>query len=136
MLKVLGSGPGWLPVQHNRARHKVWGISYIKDGKQHRESTDWTNKKLAERLLTLRTAQVFQVFEERSSLPRSKSPHLGSWVEGFLNPLSHDQTRSRYRSSLNNILSYFGKSVRLSEITLESVFRFQQERLDEGAAGP
>jgi hypothetical protein len=116
-------------VQHNRARHKVWCISDTKDRKQHRESTGSTNKKLAERLLTLRTAQVF---EERRSLPRSKSPHPGSWVGEFL---SHDPTRSRYRSSINNILRYFGKNVRLSEITLESVFRFQRERLEEGA-GP
>src|SRR4029077_18488147 len=35
-----------------------------------------TNKKLAEKLLTLRTAQVF---EERWILPRSKSPRRGAW---------------------------------------------------------
>jgi integrase len=114
----------------SRSKHKVWWISYIKDGKQHRESTGSTNKKLAEKLLTLRTAQVF---EERWSLPRSKSPRLGAWVEEFLKSVSHDKTRSRYRSSINNILTYFGKNIRLSEITVESVFRFQQERLEQGA---
>lgn len=113
----------------SRCKNKIWWISYIKDGRQHRESSGSTNKKLAEKFLTLRTAQVF---EERWSLPRSKSPRLGAWVEEFLKSVSHDKTLSRYQSSINNILSYFGKNVRLSEITVESIFRFQQARLEQG----
>ena len=112
-----------------RSNHRVWWISYMKDGRQRRESSRSTNKKLAEKLLALRTAQVF---EGRWSLPRSKSPHLGSWVEEFLRSISHERTRSRYRSSINNILMHFGSSVRLSEITPESVFQFQQRRLEQG----
>jgi integrase len=113
----------------SRCKNRIWWISYIKDGRQHRESSGSTNKKLAEKLLTLRSAQVF---EERWSLPKSKSPRLGDWVEEFLKSVSHDKTRSRYQSSVNNILSYFGKKVRLSEITVESIFRFQQTRLEQG----
>jgi integrase len=104
-------------------------MSYMKDGQQHRESSGVTNKKLAEKLLASRTAQVF---EERWSLPRSKSPHLGNWVEEFLKSVSHDKTRSRYQSSVNNLLNYFGKNIRLSDITPESLFRFQQARLEQG----
>jgi site-specific recombinase XerD len=104
-------------------------MSYMKDGRQHRESSGSTNKKIAEKLLTVRTAQVF---EERWSLPRSKSPHLGPWVEEFLRCVSYDKTRSRYQSSINNVLKHFGKNIRLSEITPESVFRFQQARLEQG----
>ncbi len=104
-------------------------MSYMKDGQQHRESSGATNKKLAEKLLASRTAQVF---EERWSLPRSKSPHLGNWLKEFLESVSHDQTRSRYQSSINNLLNYFGRNIRLSDITPESVFRFQQARLDHG----
>jgi integrase len=111
-------------------RGKTWWINYIKDGRQHRESSGSTNKKLAEKVLTLRTAQVL---EQRWSLPRSKSPRLGDWVGEFLKSISHDNTRSRYQSSTNNILSYFARNVRLSEITVESIFRFQQARLEEGA---
>lgn len=114
---------------YRRRESKVWWMSYMKDGRQHRESSGSTNKKLAEKFLTLRTAQVF---EERWSLPRSKSPRLGAWVEEFLKSVSHDKTLSRYQSSINNILSYFGKNVRLSEITVESIFRFQQARLEQG----
>jgi hypothetical protein len=104
--------------------------SLYKSGRQHRESSGSTNKKSAEKLLTLRTAQVF---EERWNLPRSKSPRLGIWAEEFLKSQSHDKTRSRYRSSINNILHYFGKNIRISEVRVESVFRFQQERLERGA---
>jgi len=113
-----------------RCKNRIWWISYIKDGRQHRESSGSTNKKSAEKLLTLRSAQVF---EERWSLPRSKSPRLGTWSEEFLKFQSHEKTRSRYRSSLNNILRHFGKDIRISEIRVESVFRFQQERIEQGA---
>lgn len=104
-------------------------MSYMKDGQQHRESSGVTNKKLAAKLLASRTAQVF---EERWSIPRSKSPHLGHWAEQFLKSLSHDQTRSRYQSSINNLVNYFGKNIRLPDITPESIFRFQQARLEQG----
>src|ERR1700722_12090800 len=114
---------------YRRHESKVWWMSYMKDGRQHRESSGSTNKKLAEKLLTLRTAQVF---EERWSLPRSKSPHLQDWTEEFLKAVSHNKTRSRYQSSINNVLNYFAKNMRLSEITAESVCRFQQARLEQG----
>jgi integrase len=114
---------------YRRHESKVWWMSYMKDGRQHRESSGSTNRKIAEKLLTVRTAQVF---EERWSLPRSKSPRLGPWVEEFLRCVSHDKTRSRYHSSINNVLKHFGKNIRLSEITPESVFRFQQARLEQG----
>ena len=58
---------------YRRHESKVWWMSYMKDGRQHRESSGSTNQRIAEKLLTLRTAQVF---EERWSLPRSKSPRI------------------------------------------------------------
>ena len=50
---------------YRRHESKVWWMSYMKDGQQCRESSGSTNKKLAEKLLASRTAQVF---EERWSL--------------------------------------------------------------------
>jgi site-specific recombinase XerD len=47
--------------------------------------------------------------------------------------VSYEKTQSRYRSSIHNIFNHFGKDIRLSEITVESVFRFQQARLEQGA---
>src|SRR5437773_756983 len=86
--KVLGliprrSEPMGVYLRRNsrNTRSKVWWISYMKDGRQHRESSGSSNKKVATKLLTVRTAQVF---EERWNLPRSKSPRFGNWVREFL----------------------------------------------------
>jgi len=54
-------------------------------------------------------------------------------MDEFLNSIGHEKTRSRYQSSVNNILHYFSKKMRLAEITPESVFQFQQKRLEDGA---
>jgi site-specific recombinase XerD len=53
-------------------------------------------------------------------------------MEEYVNSISHEKTRSRYRSSVNNILHYFSKKIRLAEITPEAVFRFHQMRLEDG----
>ena len=71
------------------------------------------------------------MFEGRWSLPRSRSP-LGDWTEEFLKSITHAKTRSRYQSSVNNLLKHFGKDIRLAEITPESIFRFQEKRLEHG----
>ena len=118
--------------QRHDSRHKkrVWWISYVRGGKQHRESTGSTNKRVAEKIMASRKAQVV---EERWSLPRSHSPRLGDFSKEFLKAKSHAKTRSRYQSSVNNLLRHLGDKVRLSEITPETVFTFQQARLAEGA---
>src|SRR6478752_254872 len=85
--------------------------------------------KVAEKLLALRTAQVF---EERWSLPRSKSPLFGNWAKDFLKSVTHEKTKSRYQSSINNLLRHFGERIRVSEISPESIFNFQQARLQQG----
>lgn len=114
----------------SRCRARVWWISYFKGGRQYRESTGTTNKRLAEKLLALRKAQIL---EERWNLPRSRSPRLLDATEEFLESITYEKTQSRYRSSINNFLRHFGERIRLSEITPESIFRFQQKRLQEGA---
>jgi integrase len=114
----------------NSRKGRVWWISYFRAGRQHRESTGSINKRVAVQLLSVRKAQVV---EERWNLPRSRSPYLGTWMDEFLNSINHEKTQSRYRSSVNNILHYFSKKMRLAEITPEAVFRFQQKRLEDGA---
>jgi integrase len=112
----------------SRSKKRVWWISYFKHGRQCRESTGFTNRRKAERVLDLRRAQIL---EDRWSLPRSKSPRLGVWMREFLKSVSHEKTRSRYQSSVNNILAYFGERIHLAEITPEAIFRFQQKRLED-----
>lgn len=99
-------------------------------GRQRRESTGYTNKREAEKLLALRKAQVL---EDRLNVPRSHSPKLGDSAEQFLKSVPHDKTRSRYRSSINNILRHLGPNIRLSDITPAAILALQQERIEEGA---
>jgi integrase len=115
----------------SRCKARVWWISYFKEGRQHRETTGTTNKRLAEKLLALRKAQIL---EERWTLPRrSLSPPLREAAQEFLESIEYEKTRSRYRSSINNFLRHFGERIRLREFTPEAIFRFQQKRLQEGA---
>jgi integrase len=114
----------------NRQNRKVWWISYMKAGSQHRESTGSTNKRVAQTLLELRKTQVI---EERWNLPRSKTPRFGLRALEFLKSKNHEKTRSRYQSSINNLLRHFGENIHLSDMTPESIFAFQQKRLAEGA---
>jgi integrase len=113
-----------------RHKGKVWWISYVRAGKQYRESTGSTNKKIAENVLATRKAQVI---EERWSFPRSHSPGLEDFAKEFLKAKSHEKTRSRYQSSINNLLRHLTKNIKLADITPERVFSFQQARISEGA---
>jgi len=99
-------------------------------GRQRRESTGYRNKREAEKLLALRKAQVL---EDRLNVPRSHSPKLGDFAEQFLKSIPYDKTRSRYRSSINNILRHLGPNIRLSDITPAVIFALQQDRIEEGA---
>jgi Phage integrase, N-terminal SAM-like domain len=112
-----------------KTRGKVWWISYVAGGRQHRESLGSTNKKIAEKLLVVRKTQVF---EERWNLPRSNAPRLEDYISLFINTVPHESTRARYRYSIKNLLGYFGAKIRLSEITPERIFGFQQTRLAAG----
>ena len=100
-------------------------------GRQHRESSGSTNKRVAEKLLAVRKAQVF---EDRWNLPKSQTPHLGNSAKEFLRFIPHENTRARYDSSLKNVLRYFGPKIHLSEITPQSISGFQQKRLADGAS--
>src|SRR5437016_280434 len=88
-----------------KRKGRIWWINYVDGGRQVRESSGATNKRLAEKLLAKRKGEVL---EGRLSLPRSHSPRLGVWSEQFLDSIDHGKTRSRYRSSLNNVVRHFG----------------------------
>lgn len=115
---------------YRRRDTKIWWVNYTRNGRQQRESSGSTNKKLAEKLLAVRTAQVF---EQRWNLPKSRSPHFCDWVKAFLESIPHAKTKSRYQSSINNLQRHFGKRIKLAEISAESIFDFQQARLKQGA---
>src|SRR6201987_1119131 len=112
-----------------KGKKSTWWISYIVGGRQKRESSGSKSRRVAEKILALKKTQAL---EGRLGLPKSHVPRLGDWVKRFLALISHAKTRSRYQSSINNVLRHFGRNVRLSEVTPEMIFEFQQKRIEEG----
>jgi integrase len=106
----------------------VWWISYSVAGRQKRESSFSTNKRVAEKLLALRQAQVL---EGRLQLPKSRPPKFEDWTERFLETIRHPGTKARYSSSVKNLLANL-KGARLSEITPEMIEEFKLARLESG----
>jgi integrase len=111
-----------------KGKKSTWWISYVVGGRQRRESSGFKKKKDAEDLLTVRKDEVLR---GRLGLPKSHVPRLRDWMKRFLATLSHSKTKSRYQSSINNLERLLGNP-RLSEITPEVIFDFQQKRLEEG----
>src|SRR6185369_5838374 len=98
-------------------RGETWWLSYMIQGRQIRESSGSTNKRLASKLLSVRKAQVV---EDRWNLPKSNSPRLREWSSQYLLTVRHLNTRERYRASVENLFQYFG-DIKICEITPESI---------------
>ncbi len=109
-------------------RGNVWWFSYMANGKQVRESSRCTNKRLAENILAKRKAEVL---EGRWNLPRSDCPKLQQWADEVIASVEHPNTRGRYSASAQNLVAFFGNR-KLSEITAEGVGDFQRARLKQG----
>jgi integrase-like protein len=108
-------------------RGRIWWMAYMVDGEQQCESTGTTNKRLAQKILNLR---ITEIIEGRFRLPRSDAPRFKQFSQQFLDSIRHENTRKRYKSSVINLLSYFG-DIRLSEITPERIEEFKDARLKE-----
>src|SRR5580704_6852692 len=107
---------------------KVWWISYSVAGRQKRESSFSTNKRVALNLLAMRQGQVL---EGRLQLPKSRPPKFEEWAERFLETIRHPATKARYSSSIKNLKVHL-KGARLSEITPEMIEKFKVARLESG----
>jgi integrase len=112
-------------------RGKIWWIAYVVDGRQHCESTGTTNKRLAEKVLNLRIAEII---EGRHRLPKSNPPRLNEWAAQFLDTISHPNTKRTYDSCIQMLLNFFGDA-RLSQITPDRIEDFKLSRRNDGA-GP
>ena len=106
-------------------RGKIWWMAYVTAGKQHCESTQTANKRLAQRILNIRLAEII---EGRFRLPKSKPPRLARFSEEFLESIRHQNTKKRYASSVANLRAHFG-DVPLSEIAPEGIDEFKEARL-------
>jgi integrase len=110
---------------------KIWWICYVVAGRQVRESSHSTNKRVARNLLAIRQAQVL---EGRMQLPKSKPPKFEEWAKKVLGEVPHPSTKERYTYSTDHLLARF-KGARLNQITADSIEEFKQERLAEGVRG-
>ena len=112
-------------------RGKIWWMAYMVDGKQHCESSGTTNKRVAERILNLRMAEII---EGRYRLPKSNPPRLDEWAAQFLDTISHPNTKRTYSSCIQMLLNFFGDA-RLSQITPDRIEDFKLSRRRDGT-GP
>jgi integrase len=100
-------------------------MAYVVDGRQHCESTGTTNKRIAQKILSLRVAEII---EGRYRLPKSNPPRLEQFSEEFVDSIRHQNTRKRYASSVANLQAHFGDA-KLTEINAERIDEFKDSRL-------
>ncbi|MGH9744935.1 MAG: tyrosine-type recombinase/integrase [Candidatus Acidiferrales bacterium] len=107
-----------------KSGRKIWWISYTASGRQIFESSHSTNRRFAEKLLSIRQAQVT---EGRYDLPRSNPPTLESWCKDCIAAVPNLNTRRRYETSLNGIISFFGQA-KVSQVSVERIESFKKAR--------
>lgn len=112
-------------------KSKIWWMSFIVDGRQHCESTHTSNKRLAEKMLSIRKAEVA---EGRFRLITAKPPTLKEWSDEFLETITHRNTKRVYTSCVKTLLGFFGEA-RLSGVTASRIEAFKRSRLNAGT-GP
>src|ERR1700745_2053972 len=92
-------------------RGRIWWVAYMVDGRQHCESTGVSNKRLAQKILDKRKAEIA---EGRFNLPKSNPPKLKEWAEQFLESITHPNTKRTYSSCIQMLSNFFGDA-RLSQ---------------------
>jgi integrase len=106
-------------------RGKIWWMAYMVDGRQRCESSGTTNKRVAQKILNMRLAEII---EGRFRLPKTNPPELEQFSEEFLDSIRHQNTRKRYASSVSNLQAHFGDA-KLTEISAERIDEFKDSRL-------
>src|ERR1700722_19822731 len=102
-------------------RGVAWWINYTMNGGQRCESTGTTNKRLAQKILDSKKADIV---EGRFRILPSRAPHLDSFSEEFLDSIRHPNTKKRYATSVSHLTEYFG-NVRLSAVTPDQIEKFK-----------
>jgi hypothetical protein len=77
-------------------RGKIWWMAYMVDGRQRCESSGTTNKRVAQKILNMRLAEII---EGRFRLPKTNPPKLEQFSEEFLGSVRHQNTKKRYASN-------------------------------------
>jgi integrase len=106
-------------------------MAYVVEGRQHCGSTGTTNKRLAQKILNLRIAEII---EGRFRLPMSNPPKLKEWAVQFLESISNLSTKCPYKSCICKLNEFFGP-VSLGQISPGRIEEFKLARTKAGA-GP
>jgi integrase len=114
---------------YRRKRSKYWWMAYTLHGRPRCESSGTTNKRVAQKILNMRLAEII---EGRFRLPKTNSPRLEQFSEEFLDSIRHQNTRKRYASSVANLRIHFGNA-KLTEISAERIDEFKDSRLGSQA---
>jgi integrase len=111
-----------------------WWMAYIVDGRQHCESTGTSNKRLAQKILDIRRAEIAE--GRFSSLLKSHPPMLKDYFSKYLDDRMdlHPNTRTRYLVSRRALESVFG-GMRLPDITGARIEEYKTNRR-KGGTGP
>ena len=105
----------------------MYWLCYTVGGKQRHESTGTHDKKLAQKILSIRLAELA---EGRWNLPASNPPRFKAWTTQFLLSIRHPSTKRRYHLSVNHLLSFFGEDSRLPDVaSVRLIEEFKQLRL-------
>ncbi len=93
-----------------------WWMAYMVDGRQHCESTGTSNKRVAQKILAIRLAEIAE--GRFPGLLKSHAPTLKDYISKYLESRTdlHPNTRTRYRGS-RRFLEHFFAATRLPDIT-------------------
>jgi len=99
-------------------------MSAMVDGRQICKSTETTNKRVAQQIYDAWKAEIAQ---GQFNLLK-KAPKLKEWAEKYLKTVDHANTRRRYESSKENLVSFFGEEAQLDHISTARIEQFKQHR--------
>ena len=110
---------------------KVWWISFMLPGLgQHCETTGTSNKRLAQKILDVRRAEIAE--GRFANLLKSNTPTLKDWATSYLATVQHPNTRRRYTCSKGNLIAFFGEGSKLSHISRARIEQFKTARREAG----
>jgi integrase len=102
------------------------------DGRQHLESTGVTNRRVAQKILDVRRAEIAQ---GRFNLLKKQAPKLKDWADKYLKTVQHPSTRRRYSVSKENLIAFFGEDAQLDHISANRIELFKTARREEKVKG-
>jgi integrase len=108
-----------------------WWMSAMVDGRQICKPTGVINKRTAQQIYDAWRAEISQ---GQFNLLK-KAPQLREWSEKYLKTIDHPNTRRRYESSKENLVSFFGEGARLDHISTARIEQFKQQRREEIVKG-